>query len=293
MLNITACNGVFEDGSDILLPPVSGDGPTYYVSTTGSDSNPGTQDAPWATPGYASKQLKAGDTLIILGGRYVLSEYYEDMITPENSGTDGAWITIKGEEGNTPVLAGRDDLYSAIYFNDVSYIRIENLEITSDNGAWFRDGVNADDSEISHIVLSRLHIHHIDEFGMNLRDVDDLLVDNCNIHHCGFGAIGGPGGESGGWRNVVIQKSQLSYNGHYYQGGDGTNRPYDRPDGFGIESSNGPIEIVDCVVEHNRGDGLDSKAANTYIHNCIVANNSCDGIKLWGDNSTQGQLPVR
>ena len=283
--NILACNGVVENGDDILLPPSPGNGVTYYVSTTGSDNNPGTQDAPWATPGYASKQLEAGDTLIILGGTYVLSEYYEDMITLENSGANDAWITIKGEEGNTPVLAGKDNLYSAVSFSDVSYIRIENLEITSDNGAWFRDGVNADDSIISHIILSRLSIHHIDEFGMNLRDVDDLIVDNCNINHCGFGAIGGPAGESGGWRNVIIQKTRLSYNGHYYQGGDGTNRPYDRPDGFGIEPSSGPIEIVDCVAEHNRGDGLDSKAENTYIHNCVVANNSCDGIKLWGGNS--------
>ena len=39
--------------------------------------------------------------------------------------------------------------------------------------------------------------------------------------------------------------------------------PYDRPDGFSIESSEGPIEISYTVVEHNRGDGIESKAANT------------------------------
>ena len=63
---------------------------------------------------------------------------------------------------------------------------------------------------------------------------------------------------------------------------DNPANPYDRPDGFGIEPSEGPVEIADTVAEHNKGDGIDSKARNTYIHNCIVANNSCDGIKLWG-----------
>lgn len=258
---------------------------TYYVSPDGRNSNPGTEDNPWATPGYASKQLQAGDTLIIRDGRYVLSEFYADMITPPNSGTQNAWIVIKGEDGSIPVLAGRNNLFSAIQLDGVNYIRIENLEITSDNGAHFREGINAGGNEISHVVFKGLHIHHIDEFGIDLKDVNDLLVDECNIHHCGFGAIGGPAGETGGWRNVLIRGCQLSYGGHYYQGGDGSNRPYDRPDGFGIEPSDGPVEIMDCIVEHNRGDGLDSKAGNTYFHNCIVANNSCDGIKLWGDNS--------
>jgi len=110
-------------------------------------------------------------------------------------------------------------------------------------------------------------------------------VLNCQIEYCGVGAIGGPEAAAGGWRNVLIQGCRLSYGGHYYQGGDGSNRYYDRPDGFGIEASAGPIEIVDTVAEHNYGDGLDSKAANTTIRRCVVANNSCDGVKLWGENS--------
>jgi len=121
--------------------------------------------------------------------------------------------------------------------------------------------------------------------GIDAQDVDDLQILNCRIEYCGFGAIGGPGGEHGGLRNVVIRGCSLSYSGHYYQGGDGSDRPYDRPDGFGIEPSDGPILIEDTIVEHNYGDGIDSKAKNTTIRRCIVANNSCDGVKLWGENS--------
>ncbi|MCX7846392.1 MAG: right-handed parallel beta-helix repeat-containing protein [Dictyoglomaceae bacterium] len=267
----------------------SNSGKIYYVSPKGSNSNPGTFEKPWKTPGFASRKLKPGDTLIILGGKYILGEYDADIIKPP-SGKEKAWITIKGEEGNRPVLAGRNNLLTAIDLSGVSYVKIENLEITHDNTAtgedlWFRDGIEILWKPSSYIILKDLYIHHIDEFGINIQDVDNLQIINCRIEYCGFGAIGGPAGEHGGWKNVKIEKCRLSYSGHYYQGGNGSERPYERPDGFGIEPSEGPVEIVDTIAEHNYGDGLDSKAEKTYICRCIVANNTCDGVKLWGDGS--------
>lgn len=266
------------------VPSASAIGKVYYVSPKGNNSNPGTLDKPWATPGYGSRQLKPGDTLIILGGRYILSQYDDDIIIPQESGSPNAWITIKGEDGNRPVLAGKDNLLTAIDISGKSYIKIENLEITSNNGAPFRDGIEALEGLSSNIIIKNVYIHHIDEFGINIKDIDGLQIIDSQITHCGFGSIGGPSGDQGGWRNVKILRCNLSYSGHYYQGTSGPG-PYDRPDGFGIETSSGPIEIAYTLAEHNRGDGLDSKAENTYIHHCIVANNSCDGIKLWGNNS--------
>ncbi len=264
-------------------------GNTYYVAPYGDNANPGTRDRPWATPGYGSRQLQPGDTLVILGGRYVLSEYDADIITPP-SGTADAWITIEGEEGNRPVLAGRNNLLTAINLSGVRYVRIRNLEITHDEAAsgeagWFRDGLEIIGAPAEHIILENLYIHHVDEFGMNIQDVDDLQILGCRIEYAGFGALGGPQGEHGGWRNVLVRGSVLSWSGHYYRGGDGSDRPYERPDGLGIEPSQGPVVIEDTRAEHNYGDGLDSKAANTVIRRAIVANNSCDGVKLWSDGS--------
>lgn len=258
---------------------------TYYVSPNGNNANPGTQERPWATPGHASRQLKPGDTLIILEGKYILSHYDDDILIPP-SGRHDAWITIKGQADSRPVLAGRTNLSHAIDLSGVSYLRVENLEITHDDRAagsdvQFRDGVVAFDRTASHVVLKDLYIHHIDEFGMNIQEVDGMEVTDCRIEYCGFGGIGGPAGQQGGVRNLLIRGCRLSYSGHYYRGTDGAGRPYDRPDGFGIEESQGPVEIRQTVAEHNYGDGLDSKAANTTLRDCIVANNSCDGIKLW------------
>ncbi len=270
------------------LPPASA-GRTFYVAPNGDNAQPGTREQPWASPGYGSRQLAPGDTLIILGGRYTLSEYDADIIIPP-SGAVNNWITIKGEEGQRPLLVGRDNLITAIDLSGVQYVRVENLEITHDataqgEAAWFRDGIEIMGAPAAHLIFQNLYIHHLDEFGMNLQDVEDLQILDCRIEYAGFGALGGPAGEHGGWRNVVIRNTSLSWSGHYYQGGDGANRPYDRPDGFGIEPSQGPILIEDTRAEHNYGDGLDSKAANTTIRRSIVANNSCDGVKLWGANS--------
>lgn len=268
----------------------SPNGNVYYVSPTGNDSNPGTFSQPWATPSYGAQQLQPGDTLIILGGRYNLSTE-DDIITLQDSGNQSNWITIKGETGNRPVLAGRDNLRAAIDISGKDYIMIENIEITSDNGALFRDGIEVLDAPSSHITLKDIYIHHIDEFGINIADVNGLQIVNSTISHCGFGCLGGPEGVQGGWRNVSLSGCSLLYSGWYYQGNyyNGPSEPdvspYERPDGFGIEASNGPIEIVNCRVAFNLGDGIDSKANNTYIHECIVANNRCDGVKLWGTGS--------
>ncbi|MCX5977563.1 MAG: right-handed parallel beta-helix repeat-containing protein, partial [Coprothermobacterota bacterium] len=261
------------------LLPASGN--IYYVAPQGSDNNPGTADLPWRNPGYGSRLLQPGDTLVLLGGRYSISRFDEDIMAPPD-GTPTAWVTIRGETGNRPILAGSDNLFCAIFLS--SYLRVENLEITSDAGAPFRGGVDGADHPLQQVVLQDLYIHHIDEGAINVRDVDGLQVRGCILSYCGFGGIGGPAGQAGGLSNLLVADCELSYSGHYYQGGPGPG-PYDRPDGFGIEPSLGPVEIVRTKALHNRGDGLDSKSANTWIHECVVANNSCDGVKLWGGGS--------
>ncbi len=257
---------------DIIIPPsgtkgnwiyliggnISG---TYYVSPEGNDSNPGTRNKPWKSISYAVTHLSPGDTLVILSAN-----------------------------GNSkPVIAGGNNLRTAFDLSGKNYIWIENLEIThNDNlegeGKYFREGITILGLPACNLVFKNLYIHHIDEFGMDMQDIDSVQIIGCRIEYCGFGSLGGPAGNSGGWKNVTIKGCTLSYSGHYYQGSDSC-FIYDRPDGFGIEPSEGPVLIEKTVVMHNYGDGLDSKAKHTTIKECIVANNSCDGVKLWADSS--------
>lgn len=268
-------------------------GKVYYVSPDGNDSNNGTRTAPWATPGYASRQLQAGDTLIILGGIYLLREYDNDDLVPP-SGVSGAWVTIMGEPGNRPLLLGTGGLRAAIDISGKSYVRLDNLEIASlidsPYTGGFGQGIEAGGSaagggDIAHVILNDIYIHHIDQGGaINCSgDIQEVQFLNLRLDHATMGCIGAPNSYGrGGWRNVAVSNCYLGYSGHFYNGAEHDDVPlYERPDGFGIEDSEGPVVIGYTVVEHNFGDGLDSKSADTTIHHCIVANNTCDGIKLW------------
>jgi len=272
----------------LLASPVVAEGRSYFVSPDGDDGAAGSESRPWRSPAMACQRIGPGDTLVLLSGEYSLTRFQEDILRPP-SGRADAWVTVRGAEGARPELVGGDDLYTAIDVSGARYLLIEGIDIRSDweNAArgGLRDGITGVDRPLSDVILRDLRIHHLDEFGINLQDAYNLRIECCEISYCGFGAIGGPTGVAGGWRQVVISDTVMSYGGHYYRGGDGSDRPYDRPDGVGLEPSDGPLTIVDCRAEHNRGDGLDSKISNTTIDRCVVANNSCDGIKLWAGTS--------
>lgn len=52
-----------------LLPSIPAHAATYYVATTGNNSNPGTSSKPWKTVAYAVDKMVAGDTTYVRGGR--------------------------------------------------------------------------------------------------------------------------------------------------------------------------------------------------------------------------------
>ena len=105
------------------------------------------------------------------------------MITPV-SGEPGNWITIRGEAGSWPILAGNNNLLSAVDING-SYTRIENLEITSYERVDFRNGILVENSPSHNLIFSNITIHHIDESGFILKDVNDVKIQNCNVSYIG------------------------------------------------------------------------------------------------------------
>ncbi|MFY9977772.1 MAG: DUF1565 domain-containing protein, partial [Candidatus Sulfotelmatobacter sp.] len=72
---------------------------SFWVSTTGNDSNPGTQSAPWRSIQHAADSVRAGSTVNVRGG------VYEELVTIKASGnaTDG-FITFRSYPGETAIL---------------------------------------------------------------------------------------------------------------------------------------------------------------------------------------------
>src|ERR1700721_1181770 len=75
-------------------------GATYYVSTSGSDSNPGTLAAPWLTIQKAANTATAGATVYVFGG------VYTEIVSFPNSGTAKAPITFQSYPGQTAIIDG-------------------------------------------------------------------------------------------------------------------------------------------------------------------------------------------
>jgi parallel beta-helix repeat protein len=101
-------------------------GTTYYITGTGTDSNPCTQTSPCRTIARGvSKAKYPADTVIVGAGTYV------ESVGSWSSGTKGSPITVKANPGDTVIWRASstdlDELTGAIFINSCSYIRIEGF----------------------------------------------------------------------------------------------------------------------------------------------------------------------
>lgn len=98
-------------------------GPVYYVSTTGSDSNPGTQAQPWRTIGASLPKLTPGDTLAVRGGTYV-ERVGNGTFLDVASGTSSSPIAVGSSAGENAVIQG------LLWLDDPDHWTIDNLDVT-------------------------------------------------------------------------------------------------------------------------------------------------------------------
>ncbi len=182
---------------------------SFYVATTGNDSNPGTQTAPWRTVQHAADTARAGSTVNVRGG------VYEELVSINASGnaSDG-FITFRSYPGETAILdaahftpSGRQ---AVLTIHNQSYVRIEGFEIRNFHTAEHRlaplgiDVMGAG----SHIELLKNNVHHIEQtfegrdgpghgangFGIAVYGTDaktpitDLIIDGNEVHHLKTGS---------------------------------------------------------------------------------------------------------
>ena len=182
---------------------------SFYVSTTGDDSNPGTQMAPWRTVQHAADTARAGSTVNVRGG------IYEELVSIKASGnaTDG-YVIFRSYPGETAVLDAEhfapDGRSAILTIHNKSYVRIEGFEIRNYRTAEHRltplgisvMGVG------SHIELLKNNVHHIEQtfngrdgpghgangFGIAVYGTDaktpisELVIDGNEVHHLKTGS---------------------------------------------------------------------------------------------------------
>ncbi len=106
---------------------------TYYVATTGNDSNPGTEAAPFLHVSKGAAAAHAGDTVIVMNGTYGSEGQLANLnsvgavVTMSNSGTPGNPITIEAQNRGQAILDASSSAlsplgcYGAWSYFDLSY----------------------------------------------------------------------------------------------------------------------------------------------------------------------------
>ena len=121
----------------VLASSVAGQaGASFYVSTSGSDSNPGTMNLPWLTIQHAANSVSAGATVYVFGG------VYSEAVNFPASGTASEPIIFESYPGQTAVIDGSkvscctsnppssgNDTEGLINIVNQSYIVVSGFEI--------------------------------------------------------------------------------------------------------------------------------------------------------------------
>jgi hypothetical protein len=189
------------------LPPSTGQ--TYYVATTGSDSNPGTSAAPWRTVQRALNLLQAGQRALVRAGTYT------ENLDMTRAGTATAPITVENYPGERPVVrsAGSHPLEIS---SSGAYFRVRGLVFEASPG---NSGGNID-----------IYGHHVEIAANEIRlSQDQGVYSDEDSHHAQI---------LGNWIHHNGQGVIHQSHGIYLQGNDhlvANNVIHDHPEGFGIQ----------------------------------------------------------
>lgn len=268
----TVIDSVYVDGSDITGLYIGGSLYTilykanYYVATDGSDSNPGTFAAPFAT------LQKLVDTLAYDGGGlgYVRGGVYQDP-TPTEIGTDNAAVFIDNKGGSL-----NDTCKVFAYPGETPVLDLSGYSTYGTDGSWgvlIEEGAGESGADYWH--FKGLTIQNVPQNsgsklsrGIFIRGADNIKIEECVIRH-----IGGVG----------IQVSKVASSGN-------------DPDSVFIVNCD-IYNNADSLTTGNFGDNADGiQIAGTgstdviasgnyfYVEGNRMYNNSDDGLDLFWNN---------
>ncbi len=166
---------------------------SFYVSTSGSNANPGTEAQPWLTIQYAVDHVGAGDTVLVRSG------VYNELVTFNQSGSAGAYITLQNVPGASPVIDGSGldaaEMPGLIKIIDHNYIVVNGFELRNLTSTHWAAGVWCRGTS-RHIEIRNNTIHDIDDpnpeggchgvafYGTNANAaMHDIILDGNEIYN--------------------------------------------------------------------------------------------------------------
>lgn len=158
----------------------------YYVATNGSDSNAGSQAAPWRSVKHAVDTMVAGDTTYVKGG-----VYNDRNIWFTRSGTQSAPIRLLNAPGEFPIIDGGNG--------------------GSGSGITIINGSGANHA-LGWITIEGFEIRHFTN-GIVMRSAHDMVIRR-NYVHDNYSNDHSVGIAGNGLR-VLIDRNRIEHNGSF------------------------------------------------------------------------------
>ena len=253
---------------------------TYYVSTQGSDNNPGTSQSPWATLQHAVDTIAPGDNILVESGTYV-----------------GCRIGIPGGPSSPKTLQAAPG--AAVLINAPgpdnkhnSIIEVENFSLTMTD--WVVEGFEVANSP---------------NYGIDVRVTDRITVQNNHVHNSTLTGI-----FTAFSNYVLIQNNETDHNNEHgiYQSNSSMyptirgNNSHDNASA-GIHMNGDDTEapptgkktglvqyatVEDNIIWNNGtagGSGINCDGVDdSLIANNLLYNNHASGISLYAIDGTHG-----
>jgi len=201
----------------------------YYVSPTGSDTQTGAIDRPFASLQHAHDLSQPGDTIYMRGGVYALTS----GIQLTRDGTSGAPITIANYPGETPILDG-SRMTSTDWYGRAGA------------GGWVLDG-----SSVSWNHIVGLEIRGGPMGGLVLRDQShNNIIEHLDVHDNGRLTYS----EGKGISLFGASSNNLFVNNDSH---DNRDLAGDNADGFQVSTSGTGNVLRDNRAWGNADDGFD------------------------------------
>ncbi len=242
-------------------------GTIYYVSNSGSDTNAGTKDAPWATLQYAANQALAGDTVLVKDGTYA-------GFFSVNGGTEKNPITFKADGSNVIINTSN------------AHTKLDNVNIE-----------NTDD-----VVVDGFIVKDAQRAGIRVAESTCVVIRNNRVGPSGmWGIFTGFAPEvnilnnktfdSQGQHGIYVSNSRVSNDNPVIRGNETYGNHYTGIQVNGDCESGGDGIISGAVIEGNiihdnasKGTSIvsmqDSVIQNNLIYNNGVGGRGAGGIHL-------------
>jgi|GEM_PF-1859076 len=266
---------LFIAGASLLLSSAA-QANTFYVATSGNNSNPGSQSQPWLTLQHAVDTVNPGDTILVESGTYAGCRI-------GRSGQPGAPCTLKVDSGasvliNAPGSANRhnSNIEVELFGDTVRY--------------WIIDGFESANSP---------------KYGIDLRVTDFITVQNCYTHGSALTgiflafsdhpliqnnetALNGEHGiyhsNSGDFPTIRGNRSHHNHSAGIHMNGDRTQTPGDGIISFAIVEKN---IIYENGVGGGSGINCDGVSDGIFRNN-LLYNNHASGISLYAIDGAEG-----